>query len=135
MTAAPRVPWAPQLPVTHLRPLADVARPARGRITALSVLTTVVEGPDRVVVAGQRLTHVLEAVTGLTRCSLVVVRYTADDDQVLTLLSMPSVTAVVAPSELDKTLTAYLDAGPRAVLLLAACSVLWRQTSGVRCWS
>lgn len=135
MTAGARADGWPRLRTTHPYPVRAIARPARGRRPAVATLLSVVEAPDRVVVAGRHLTALLERNTGPTRCGPVVVRYTSDDDHALALLTSNMVAGVVPDEAVETALQAYVDVGPPGVLLVACCFQLWPQHLDVRRWS
>ena len=111
----------------HARPLAQVARPARGRTPARYVGFTI--APRHVLRrAGRQLGELLRQGAGPTRCSQVIVQPAFDVEHAALLLSSPLM-ADVSAARLNALLAEYEASPARSVLLIGFCRVLWPQNS------
>jgi hypothetical protein len=110
------------------RPLGAIARPARGRSVAHQVMLAAVP-PTAIEAGSHRLVHELAWEVGPTRCAPVVVVVHLGRDAVTAALFTAPLSQVPAAG-LNHALAMY-DAAVAsmgaAVLLVAACPVLWPQ--------
>lgn len=113
------------------RPLAEVARPARGRQPAYR-RTVVLAGGDWLFNAPQRIVEHLQAVTGPTRCSRVVITSYPPHDAVRVLADLPD--EGIDPVELAGARLAAdaVSEDPQLWLFIATCRVLWDQPEHAR---
>jgi hypothetical protein len=110
------------------RPLAEMARPARGHDSMHTVLFSIVP-LDEACPAAAELTDIVAVCAGPTRCGPIVVEVAFTHEAAASRLRSP-VTRLVPAGRLNAVLAVFSNVREPSVLLMGFCRVLWPQPSG-----